>query len=398
MKLLKRWKLEDTTPPHNKDYQVDIVDDVGKIHIETLWGRIGGPHNSGKPYTNLLDLSTAMTYAKGIVDGKVAKGYTIKSEEGPSMASPEASKPEEKKAAPAPTVYEEKQLELPRNKISELDEEAKAHVPVDEYYSDTGYLKPMVYGIKYNTPILLVGDTGCGKTASIRYLAGLTKNALRRVNLNGSTTVDEFVGKWRIEKGTMIWVDGILTECMRKGYWILCDEINAVLPEIAFVLHSVLDDDRMVVLTQKDGEILKAHPNFRFFGTMNPDYSGTHRLNAAFQDRFVVVEMDYPKIKDEVKILAQKTGMKDEELLTKMVKVAHETRKEFRNEKITVTFSTRKLIFWAEMCRVFTPAKAFKYAVLNKLPKEDVKPVMDIASIIFPEPEFRNTLTYKERE
>ena len=393
------WKLTNTTGGHNKFYTVAINLEKGfSYEVVAFWGAIGTTGQSQVKHSGVGTLTAATTYGRRLVDEKLSKGYKLISEtdkEEAEMKEPEVVPTPE---APEKKTYEEKEISLHINKeeTGEINEEMKQYIPKKEYFLDTGYLKAIVYGVKYNKPTLLIGDTGCGKTAAVRFLGNITNNAVRRVNLNGATTVDEFVGKWRLDSGNMIWIDGVLTECMRKGYWLVCDEINAVLPEISFVLHSVLDDDQMLVLTQKDGEIIKAHPNFRFFATMNPDYSGTHRLNDAFMDRFIVVEMDYPKDKEEVDILEKRTTLKDRKLLSDMVKVAKNVRAEFRKDKITTSFSTRKLIFWADLCEVFTPAKAFKYAVLNKLPKEDVQVIKDVASVVFSDPEFRNVLEYKD--
>lgn len=389
-------KLTHTDDGHNKFYNIVIWETSGHLfEVQTAWGAIGTAGNTAIKSTE-SSYHDAERWVTDIIDEKIAKGYKIISDSTGGKKMEE----EKKTVTPEPAeVHTEKEIKLKINKeeAGEITEDMKQYIPKEEYFLDTGYLKAIVYGVKYNVPTLLIGDTGCGKTASVRFLGHITKNALRRVNLNGATTVDEFVGKWRLDNGNMVWIDGVLTECMRKGYWLVCDEINAVLPEISFVLHSVLDDDQMLVLTQKDGEIIKAHPNFRFFATMNPDYSGTHRLNDAFMDRFgVVVEMDYPKDKEEVDILLKRTSLKDKKLLGDMVKTAKKVREEFRKDKITTSFSTRKLIVWANLCEVFTPAKAFKYAVLNKLPKEDINVIRDVASVVFSDAEFRNTLEYKD--
>lgn len=393
MNLIEEIYLEHTSDGHNKFYRLELFEDSSKCYEVTAhWGPIGKTGSTEQKFIS-ADKSLAHKRMSELVNEKISKGYEIKREMNVDKAEEkkEEVKPEET------VVHEEKEITLHINKTEEIAEDAKKYIPKKEFFQDTGYLKAIVYGVKYNRPVLLVGDTGCGKTSAVRYLANITNNALRRVNLNGATTVDEFVGKWRLDGGNMVWIDGVLTECMRNGYWLVCDEINAVLPEISFVLHSVLDDDQMLVLTQKDGEIIKSHPNFRFFATMNPDYSGTHRLNDAFMDRFgVVVEMDYPREKDEVGILQNRTTLKDKKLLGDMVKVAKKTRDEFRKDKITTSFSTRKLIIWADLCEVFTPAKAFKYAVLNKLPKEDINVIKDIASVVFSDPEFRNVLEFRD--
>ena len=167
-------------------------------------------------------------------------------------------------------------------------------------------LKTLAIAIRDNLPVLLMGESGTGKTSAIRYLASETQNGLRRVNLNGGTTADELVGRLLInDKGTY-WVDGILTEAMRNGEWIVLDEINAALPEVLFVLQSVMDDDGYLVLTEKDDkEIVRKHPNFRLFATCNPpEYAGTKEMNKALLSRFAIcINAEFPSESKELEII-----------------------------------------------------------------------------------------------
>lgn len=279
----------------------------------------------------------------------------------------------------------------PNSLILEEAKEHKEYVPNEEWFKDTGIMTPIKVAIINNKPVLLKGETGVGKTSAIRYLASKTKNGFRRVNLNGSTTVDEFVGRWKLNKDReMVWIDGVLVEAMRKGLWLVCDEINACLPEISFVLHSLLDDDRMIVLSSKDGEIVRPHPDFRFFATMNPEYAGTHALNHAFEDRFpIVVYVDYPTASQEVEIVSRKSGNLDKVTISKMVAVAAKARVAFKAEQIMSSFSTRKLIDWATLAKTFSVTEAFRYSVLNKIPKEDQVALLDTADAIFPGGQFK---------
>src|SRR3989339_107177 len=194
-------------------------------------------------------------------------------------------------------------------------------------------LKTLAVGVRDNLPILLIGESGTGKTSAIRYLANQTGNGLRRVNLNGGTTADELVGRLLInDKGTY-WVDGVLTEAMRKGEWIVLDEINAALPEVLFVLQSVLDDDGYLVLTEKDDkEIVHKHKDFRLFATCNPpDYAGTKELNKALLSRFAIcIHADFPNEKTELEIIENHLGnaVAKSELAIKLVAFANKLEKE----------------------------------------------------------------------
>jgi len=263
-------------------------------------------------------------------------------------------------------------------------------VPGEQFYVTPvqGYLEKLAYGVAHNLPVLLSGETGVGKTLAVRYLAWKTNNGLRRVNLNGATTVDEFLGKLLINERGTYWVNGVLVEAMVAGDWILLDEINATLPEIAFCLHSLLDDDRMVVLMEYDGRIVRPHPNFRLFASMNPSeegkYGGTKTLNEALLDRFpVVIRMDYLTEEQEIEAVMAQSGNRDLETVGRMVRAAHDVRQGIRNEKVFGSFSTRRVIDWARMSTQFAVRESAAYTVLSKLSSYDAEVVEDIIDNYF---------------
>ena len=264
------------------------------------------------------------------------------------------------------------------------ENEDNPFVPGPQFYLPAGStLERISWAVSRNLPVLLIGETGVGKTLSIRHLAHMTRNGFRRVNLNGMTTVDEFVGKLMInEKGTY-WVNGILIDAMEAGDWLLIDEINACLPEIAFCLHSLLDDDRMIVLTEFDGRIVRPHPDFRIFASMNPHenrrYGGTKPLNEALLDRFpVTLQMEYLPFDVEVEVTMHQSGNEDQRLVERMVRVAHDVREAMQNEKVFSTFSTRRLIDWARMAAEFDPMEAAASTIFSKVNPFDAKVIEDI--------------------
>jgi cobaltochelatase CobS len=265
-----------------------------------------------------------------------------------------------------------------------------AYIPSKQIYlfPPQGYLEKLAYAVSNNLPVLLIGETGVGKTQAVRYLAWKTQNGLRRVNLNGATTVDEFLGKLLINEEGTYWLDGVLVDAMQAGDWILLDEINACLPEIAFSLHSLLDDDRMVVLTEHDGRIVRPHPNFRIFASMNPSeegrYGGTKMLNEALMDRFpVVIRMEYLPLDKEIEAVMKQSGNDDHELVERMVKVAHDVRNAIRNEKVFGSFSTRRVIDWARMAMTFDARESADYTILSKMSSYDAEAVEDILDLYF---------------
>lgn len=222
--------------------------------------------------------------------------------------------------------------------------------------------------IKKDLPVLLIGETGTGKTSLIREQAIVQKADWTRFNLTGETTVDEFVGKYELEGGKTVWRDGILLTAMKKGQWLIVDEINVALPEILFVLHSLLDDDKFITVASHSGEIIQPHTNFRFFATMNPtdEYAGTKELNKAFASRFnVILKVHYPSNEIEAKIVSDKTGV-DISVANRMADVASALRMAKEEDKIFYTCSTRDLLQWGNLIEEIGMEDAFIVSVLNK--------------------------------
>lgn len=271
------------------------------------------------------------------------------------------------------------------------DEASKMYIPKShEYIDNHRLLETLAVGINNKLAILLKGDTGVGKTSAIRYIASKVNAPLRRINMNGSTGVDEFVGKILLEKEGTIWIDGVLTDALRKGHWLVIDEVNAALPEILFVLHSLLDDDGYIVLSEKDGEIVRPHENFRIFATMNPTegYNGTKDLNLAFKSRWTwTVQVDLPTEAEERRMIdtrypKRKTINADK--LKNMIKFANGLRAGYAKGTYELFVSPREMLAWvytAELLNDIT--RAAELTLCNKTSKEEGEAIRDLLKLHF---------------
>jgi len=56
---------------------------------------------------------------------------------------------------------------------------------------------------------------------------------------------------------------------MRKGYWIILDELNLAPTDVLEALNRLLDDNRELFVAETQ-EVIKAHPRFLLFSTQNP--------------------------------------------------------------------------------------------------------------------------------
>jgi len=178
--------------------------------------------------------------------------------------------------------------------MSEDKEKQQGEVPIpvfDQDYVEPPWGKDVVEAVDHRDRVLLRGPTGIGKTSFIEWLAASREQPCIRANLNGETTATEFIGQFLAVSQETKWTDGVLPMCLRKGWWLIADELDFAEPAILAALHSVLEDDGKLVLMDCQGEVVRPHEGFRVFGTANSIggtyedralYQGTNQMNAAF--------------------------------------------------------------------------------------------------------------------
>ena len=174
-------------------------------------------------------------------------------------------------------------------------------------------LAHLATAVALREPCLMEGETSTSKTSTVLYLASLLRQPVVRINLNGQTDTGELVGRYvpyassedgeqesetqarSASKGTSSqwrWQDGPVVMALKRGWWVLLDEVNLAEPQILERLNSVLERDPMLVLTEHDHSAYgpggrPVHADFRVFATMNPaEYSGRSVLSPAYRDRW----------------------------------------------------------------------------------------------------------------
>lgn len=89
------------------------------------------------------------------------------------------------------------------------------------------------------------------------------------------------------------WFDGQLIQAIENGHWIVLDNANLCPPSVLDRLNSLLETNGTLLInecTNSDGEprVVKPHPNFRLFLTVNPKYG---ELSRAMRNRGIEVYM-----------------------------------------------------------------------------------------------------------
>jgi len=215
--------------------------------------------------------------------------------------------------------------------------------------------------IKIDLPVLIMGDAGTGKTSLILELARKHKKKISRWCLNGAVDTDEMFGHYVLIDGKTVWQDGVIASAVRKGDWLLLDEVNGAEADILLALHGLMDDSKELVLPSKN-EVIKAPDGFRLFATCNIGYAGTKDYNLAFLSRFgVVFELKTPAA-DEEKEYLMALGTKEDnaEKITQVMS-------ELRRSGIDAPFGLRESCNWAALLNGgLKISEAFKIAVSNK--------------------------------
>ncbi|XP_028395044.1 midasin-like isoform X2 [Dendronephthya gigantea] len=160
-------------------------------------------------------------------------------------------------------------------------------------------------------PVLIQGETSVGKTSLINWLAKASGNYCVRINNHEHTDIQEYLGCYTSDNsGKLVFKEGILVDAMRKGYWIILDELNLAPTDVLEALNRLLDDNRELFIPEIQ-ETVKAHPKFMLFATQNPPghYGGRKVLSRAFRNRFVELHFEELPSKELETILHKRCSL-----------------------------------------------------------------------------------------
>ena len=84
----------------------------------------------------------------------------------------------------------------------------------------------------------LQGPTSSGKTSLVSYLAAQTGHAFVRINNHEQTDLQEYLGSYvSDESGRLVFREGLLVQAVRRGHWIVLDELNLAPTEVLEALN-----------------------------------------------------------------------------------------------------------------------------------------------------------------
>ena len=217
-------------------------------------------------------------------------------------------------------------------------------------------------------PILLIGDTGWGKTFFAKYIARMSGQGFLSVNCSEQMIMDTLVGiaaPANSPNGVFLeWADGVLTQSIREGLVFMMEEFTRADDGIRSQSYSSLDQTgRTWSIPQASGITdpnVPVHNDFWFIATANPPggpYT-TYAIDPAMDRRMVAQFRVNQPLADEKQLLlndiktdtvllkatyeSQARPMSREDLVDRLMKFVYEVRPapDFTTDEFLLPYET----------------------------------------------------------
>ena len=238
------------------------------------------------------------------------------------------------------------------------------------YFTDYG--KDFLHELAkiYPDPVMVMGETGCGKSYAVRYVANQKQSIYRSINAHPAMDISQLIGMYRPanQDGHVVveWEHGVLTEAVEKGMTFFFEEATRMSPEAAGRLFGILDTtDRYYNLMERGGDDIKVHDDFWLVATANPTGNGYHTqaLDPALRSRFAAIFEIKEPIADEKAILANMLPGHSS-YQSKMYRFILDSRSSHES-----SINTRDMVLACKLInKGFTPMRAIELAILPKYP------------------------------
>jgi len=244
---------------------------------------------------------------------------------------------------------------------------------------------------KARLPVLLKGPTGCGKTRFVEHMAHRLAELLDgpceliTVACHEDLTGSDLVGRYLLLADETVWVDGPLTQAVRRGALCYLDEVVEARKDTTVLIHP-LSDHRRILPIEKRGEIIEAKPGFLLVISYNPGYQSIQKnLKHSTRQRFITIEFNYPPAEKETAIIEHEAGVSTD--IAGQLALLGEKVRNLKASGLEEGVSTRLLIYAGELiCQGIEPRRAATVAVTWSLTDEpdSKRAIGEVVKAIFP--------------
>jgi MoxR-like ATPase len=229
----------------------------------------------------------------------------------------------------------------------------KGSVTLNGYFKiQRGTFEILKHNIQHGVNTMLIGPTGTGKTEVVSNLAKALDLSLTIFDMG--TMTDPVMGLVGTHVITV--VDGQtksefkmsrFSEVIQKPGIVMLDEISRAPAMANNLLFPCLDFRRELPMEYSfhNTTPIPVHPECVFFSTANmgSQYTGTHKLDRALLDRFMLIEMDAIGKKEIKETLLSEIPTLDPKDVDKMVGVFSSINEQHDEFKIAFNLSLRHL-------------------------------------------------------
>ena len=226
-------------------------------------------------------------------------------------------------------------------------------VTLNGYFKvEKGTFEILKHNIGYGINTMLIGATGTGKTEVVANIAKVFNVPLTIFDMGTMTdpvmglvgthviSVENGVTKSEFKRSRF-------SELIQQPGIILLDEISRAGAMSNNLLFPCLDFRRELPMEYSfhDTTPIPIHPQCVFFSTANmgSQYTGTHKLDRALLDRFMLIEVDSIKKDDIIATLVAEFPKITKTKINKLVSVFEKINKEHDEFKISFNLSVRHL-------------------------------------------------------
>lgn len=280
----------------------------------------------------------------------------------------------------------------------DFPDEYAEHVPdIDENYQFREKdLVPLLWSFVTGEKAWLSGHTGTGKSTLVKQICARLNWPMLRVNFDSEISRMDLVGRDVLEtdeSGNTVsrFVDGVLPRALTGPYVLLCDEVDFIRPDVAYVFQRALEDEGLLI-SEDGGRVVHPHLWSRIVATGNTQgqgddfgiYQGARAQSMAFLDRFTVwVNCEYLEDKQERELITNSVVNITDNILKQIMDYVREHRVAFEKQNVSQPISPRAVMSLAKNSMFYdgfgedNPVmKAAIYTLLNKANSND-RAVMD---------------------
>ncbi|KRZ96239.1 Midasin [Trichinella sp. T8] len=214
-------------------------------------------------------------------------------------------------------------------------------------------------------PILIQGSPGVGKSTLVMEFAALTGHEIIRINLSEQTDLCDLFGSefpMMNDKSRQMftWLDGPLLAAVKKGHWVLLDEMNLASQTVLEGLNACFDHRGEITIPELGKTFPVGRTATRFFACQNPYNQGGNRkaLPRSFVSRFTLIHLNNLTETDELEIMRHKFTNIEGNVLKNMVTFNSKLNVMVRQQGFesfasgNAEFNLRDLIRWGKLISV----------------------------------------------